>query len=131
MVLPSQRVLFTEQTKNLETVTRLMHRHIHINVYQYVNQLIVVFGSTYNSPGLPYWPKQRQVCKKEFLLLHVLLLETIFFEITTLFWPKCALQMFTGFYGVFCKYYRLSPQHTQFFPLRSKGFLCDSYSLFL
>ena len=61
--------------------------------------------------------------------------------------------MFTGIYGVpigyfcniygkglsyschrvfpaICKYYRVSLQHTQSFPLRSIGLLCDSYSPF-
>jgi hypothetical protein len=42
-VMSGRRMLFTEQTKNLETVTRLTHRHIHIHVYRYVHQLMIIF----------------------------------------------------------------------------------------
>ena len=33
-------------------------------------------------------------------------------------------------FSAICKYYRVSPQHTQSFPLMSIGFFCDSYSPF-
>ena len=39
------------------------------------------------------------------------------------------LQLSQGFPPI-CKYYRVSPQHTQSFPLSSIGFLCDSNSPF-
>jgi hypothetical protein len=57
-------------------------------------------------------------------------------KIVYVVWKPCNIYRLRGNpiiimgFPTICKYYRVSQQHTQSFPLRRIGFLCDSYSFF-
>ena len=82
-------------------------------------------GWAHWSKGCQKWNSTIRIC-----------VQTLFFSKKVLYKIPSYLQIVRKSYSyhrVFpeiCKYYRVSIQHTQSFPLRSIGFLCDSYSPF-
>ena len=102
-------VLFTEQTKNLETVTRLRHQHIHIHVYRYVHQLMVVFcnrlkfGST---TALDFYTGQNKgrYCKKRAIIATRLIAGNhIFWNHNFILAQICTANVYRGLRGV-CRF---------------------------